>query len=84
MLQGYIADPETGKNVATILNGEVFRDDKEGARIAIVLNANLYDLSGNLIGRLDGQHVIDVRTWCMPIALRNLLEGKSYSLRETR
>jgi hypothetical protein len=75
MLHGYIVDPETGKNVALIRHGEVFRDDKEGARIAIVVNANLYDLSGNLVGRLDGQHVIDVRTWCMPIAFRNLLEG---------
>jgi hypothetical protein len=76
MLHGYIVDPETGKNVAVIRHGEVFCDDKEGAaRIAIVLNANLYDLSGNLVGRLDGQHVIDVRTWCMPIAFRNLLEG---------
>jgi|SRR5580658_8504341 hypothetical protein len=77
MLHGYIIDPETGKNVAVIRHGEVFRDDKEGARIAIVLNANLYDLSGNLVGRLDGQHVIDVRTWSMPIAFRNLLEGES-------
>jgi hypothetical protein len=76
MLHGCIIDPETGKNVAVIRHGEVFRDDKEGARIAIVLNANLYDLSGNLVGRLDGQHVIDVRTWSMPIAFRNLLEGK--------
>jgi hypothetical protein len=67
MLHGYIVDPETGKNVAVIRHGEVFRDDKVGARIAIVLNANLYDLSGNLVGRLDGQHVIDVRTWSMPI-----------------
>jgi hypothetical protein len=77
MLHGYIIDPETGKNVAVIRHGEVFRDDKEGARIAIVLNANLYDLSGNLVGRLDGQHVIDVRTWSMPIAFRNLLEGET-------
>jgi hypothetical protein len=77
MLHGYIIDPETGKNVAVIRHGEVFRDDKEGARIAIVLNANLYDLSGNLVGRLDGEHVIDVRTWSMPIAFRNLLEGES-------
>ena len=71
MLHGYIVDPETGKNVAVIRNGEVFRDDKEGAKIATVLNANLYDLSGNLVGRLDGPHAIDVRTWSMPIALRN-------------
>ena len=77
MLHGYIVDPETGKNVAVIRNGEVFRDNKEGARIAIVLNANLYDLNGNLVGRLDGQQVIDVRTWSMPITFRNLLEGNS-------
>src|ERR1700721_3227199 len=77
MLHGCIIDPETGKNVAVIRHGEVFPGDKEGARIAIVLNANLYDLSGNLVGRLDGQHVIDVRTWSMPIAFRNLLEGES-------
>jgi hypothetical protein len=77
MLHGYIVDPETGKNVAVIRYGEVFRDDKEGAKIATVLNANLYDLSGNFVGRLDGPHEIDVRTWSMPIALRNLLEGKS-------
>ena len=75
MLHGYIVDPETGKNVAVIRHGEVFRDDKEGARIAIVLNANLYDLNGNLVGRLDGQHVIDVRTWTMPVGFRNLLEA---------
>ena len=78
MLHGYIIDPVTGKQVAVIRNGEVFRDDKEGARINIVLNANLYDLSGKLVGRLDGQHVIDVRhQWPMPIAFRNLLEGET-------
>ena len=47
MLQGYIVDPDTGKVIAAIRHGEVFRDDKEGAKIATVLNANLYDLSGN-------------------------------------
>jgi hypothetical protein len=77
MLHGYIVDPETGKNVAVIRHGEVFRDDEEGAKIATVLNANLYDLSGNLVGRLDGPHAIDVRTWSMPIAFRKLLEGES-------
>jgi hypothetical protein len=77
MLQGYIVDPETGKVVAVIRHGEVFSDDEEGAKIATVLNANLYDLSGNLVGRLDGPHAIDVRTWSMPIAVRNLLEGES-------
>jgi hypothetical protein len=77
MLQGYIVDPETGKVVAVIRHGEVFRDGKEGAKIATVLNANLYDLSGNLVGRLDGPHAIDVRTWSMPIAVGNLLEGET-------
>jgi hypothetical protein len=77
MLYGYIVDPETGKNVAVIRHGEVFRHDKEGVRVATVINTNLYDLSGNLLGRLDGQHVIDAGTWPMPIAFRNLLEGKS-------
>ena len=68
MLQGYFVDPESGKVVAVIRNGEVFREDKEGAKIATVLNANLYDLSGNLVGRLDGPNAIDVRTWSLPIA----------------
>ena len=77
MLQGYIVDPESGKVVAVIRHGEVFRDDKEGAKIATVLNANLYDLSGNLVGRLDGPHAIDVRTWSMPIAVLNRLEGET-------
>jgi hypothetical protein len=77
MFYGYIVDPETGKNVAVIRHGEVFRRDKEGVRIATVINTNLYDLSGNLLGRLDGQQVFDVGTWPMPIAFRNLLEGKS-------
>ena len=78
MLQGYIVDPETGKVVAVIRHGEVFRDDEEGTKIATVLNANLYDLSGNLVGRLDGPHAIDVRTWSMPIAVRNLLEETAH------
>jgi hypothetical protein len=77
MLHGYIVDPESGKVVAVIRHGEVFRDGKEGAKIATVLNANLYDLSGNLVGRLDGPHAIDVRTWSIPIAARNLLEGET-------
>jgi hypothetical protein len=75
VLFGYIVDPDTGKIVAVIRHGEVFRNEKEGARIAIVLNANLYDLNGNSVGRLDDQNTIDVRTWSMPIAFRNLLQG---------
>jgi hypothetical protein len=74
VLFGYIVDPDTGKIVAVIRNGGVFRNGKEGARIAIVINSNLYDLNGNLIGRLDEQNMIDVRTWSMPVAFRKLLE----------
>ena len=77
MLQGYIVDPETGKVVAVIRNGEVFRDGKEGAKIATVLNGNLYDLTGSFVGRLDGPHAIDVRTWSMPLAVMNLLEKET-------
>jgi hypothetical protein len=39
MLHGYIIDPETGKVVAVIRHGEVFRDDEEGEKIATVVNA---------------------------------------------
>jgi ATP-dependent DNA ligase len=33
-----------------------------------------------LVGRLDGPHAIDVRTWSLPIAVRNLLEGETPQL----
>jgi hypothetical protein len=46
MAQDLIADQDTGINVAIMRGGEVFRDDREGARIAIVLNDYLYDLNG--------------------------------------
>ena len=48
MAQDFIADPETSKNVALIRDGGVVCDEKEGAKIAIVLNANVYDLEGFL------------------------------------
>ena len=67
----------TGLHFASESTGEVFRDDREGARIAIVLNDYLYDLNGVLFGHLNGRHVIDVNTQCMPIGFRKLLEGKS-------
>jgi hypothetical protein len=77
MLQGYIVDPETGKVVAVIRNDEIFRDGKEGAKIATVLNGNLYDLTGSFVGRLDGPHAIDVRAWSMPVAVMNFLERQT-------
>jgi hypothetical protein len=70
---GYFIDPETAQIVAVIRHGEVFRNDNEGARIATVINANLYDLSGNFVGRLDDHHMVDVRTWSVPMALKGLL-----------
>jgi hypothetical protein len=76
MAQDLIADQDTGKNVAIMRGGEVFRDDREGARIAIVLNDYLYDLNGGLIGHLKGR--LDVNTRSMPIGFRKLLEGKAY------
>jgi hypothetical protein len=75
-----IVDQETGKIVATMRGGEVFRHDGEGARIAIVLNDYLYDLHGGLIGHLKGRHVIDANTRSMPIEFRKLLEGNSRKL----
>jgi hypothetical protein len=68
--QDFILDPKTRKVVAIIRNGEVFRDD-DGARIAVFVGSNLYDLNGNFLGRLDGC------TRSVPVALRKLLEGSS-------
>ena len=85
MTQDLIADQDTGKIVAIMRGGEVFRDDREGARIAIVLNNYLYDLNGVLVGHLNGRHVIDANTRSMPIGFRKLLGGKSRgSTRRTR
>jgi hypothetical protein len=77
MAQDFICDPETGNNVAVIRDGEIFRDDGEGTKIATVLGAYLYDLKGNLVGHLQGRNVTDATTSSMPIAFRELLEGKS-------
>jgi hypothetical protein len=77
MAQDFIVDQETSKNVAFIRGGGVFRGDKDEAKIAIVLNAYLYGLNGVLVGRLEGQHVIDASARTMPVAFRTLLEGNS-------
>ena len=77
MAQDLIADQDTGKNVAIMRGGEVFRDDREGARVAIVLNDYLYDLNGVLVGPLKGRHVIDANTRSTPIGFRKLLEGRA-------
>ena len=66
--QDVILDPGTGKIVAVVRNGDVWRD---GAKIAVLVGAQIYDLNGNLLGKLatgDGS---------MPISFKNLIEGKS-------
>ena len=66
--QDVILDPDTGKILAVVRNG-VWRD---GARIAVLVGAQMYDLNGNLLGKLaaagDGS---------LPISFKNLVEGKS-------
>ena len=62
-----ILDPDTAKVVAEVRNGGVWRD---GTRIAVLVGAHMYDLNGNLLGRLadDGS---------LPISFKNLVGGKS-------
>jgi hypothetical protein len=71
----FIFNPETGKNAAIIRNGEVFRDDKEGARIAIFVGTRVYDLDGILLGR------IAAGDRSLPIAFKKLLEGSGKPVR---
>ena len=66
--QDVILDPDTGKSVAVVRNGEVFRD---GARIAVLVGAHMYDLNGNLVGQLAAG------AGSLPVCFKNLLEGKS-------
>jgi hypothetical protein len=47
MAHDFIADPDTGKELQSIRDGGVFRDDRDGAKIAIVLDAYLYDLGAD-------------------------------------
>jgi hypothetical protein len=75
--QDFICEPETGNIVAVIRGGEVFRDDREGAKIATVLGTYLYDLKGNLVGHMQGRDVTDATTKSMPIPFRELLKGTS-------
>jgi hypothetical protein len=67
----FIFDTETRENVAVIRYGEVFRIDKEEeTRIAVFVGSNLYDLEGNLLGRLDACNR------SLPIGFRKLLGGR--------
>ena len=65
--QDVILDPVTAKIIAVVRNGGVWRN---GVKIAVLVGANMYDLKGNLLGKLaagDGS---------LPIAFKNLLSGK--------
>ncbi len=63
-----ILDPDRGKVVAVVRNREVYRD---GARIAVLVGAQMYDLLGNLLGQLAAG------AGSLPISFKNLLGGKS-------
>ena len=63
-----IFDPETAKVVAVVGNGGVWRD---GAKIAVLVGAQMYDLDGNLLGKLAAG------AGSLPISFKNLVEGKS-------
>jgi hypothetical protein len=65
--QDVILDPDTAKIVAVVRNGGVWRD---GTRIAVLVGAHMYDLNGNLLGKLAGDG-------SLPISFKNLVEGKS-------
>ena len=64
-----ILDPETRKSVAIIRNGEIFLDDEDGARIAVIVGEHLYDVDGNLLGPLAVAGVL-------PLSFKNLLKGE--------
>jgi hypothetical protein len=66
--QDVILDPDTAKIVAVVRNGGVWRD---GARIAVLVGAQMYDLNGNLLGKLAAG------AGSLPISFKNLVEGKS-------
>ena len=64
--QDVILDPDTGKILAVVRNGGVWRD---GARIAVLVGEQMYDLNGNLLGKLpagDGP---------LPISFKKLVEA---------
>jgi hypothetical protein len=65
--QDVILDPDSAKIVAVVRNGGVWRD---GTRIAVLVGAQMYDLNGNLLGKLAGDG-------SLPFSFKNLVEGKS-------
>jgi hypothetical protein len=66
--QDVILDPGTGKILAVVRNGGVWR---AGARIAVLVGAHMYDLNGNVLGKLVAG------AGPLPISFKNLIRGKS-------
>jgi hypothetical protein len=66
--QDVILDPDTAKILAVVRNGEIWR---EGTRIAVLIGAQMYDLNGNLLGKLAAG------AGSVPISFKNLVEGTS-------
>ena len=66
--QDVILDPDTAKVLAVVRNGGVWRD---GTKIAVLVGAHMYDLNGNLLGKLAPG------AGSLPISFKNLIEGRS-------
>jgi hypothetical protein len=66
--QDVILDPDTGKALAVVRNGGVWRD---GVRIGVLVGQQMYDLKGNLLGE------IAAGAGPLPISFKNLVQGKS-------
>jgi hypothetical protein len=64
--QDVILDPNTGKVLAVVRNGGVRSD---GAKIAVLVGMQMYDLNGNLLGQLAAG------AGSLPISFKNLLEA---------
>ena len=73
--QDVILDPDTAKIVAVVRNGGVWRD---GAKIAVLVGAQMYDLNGNLLGKLAAG------AGSLPMSFKKLVEGKSRQSRVCR
>jgi hypothetical protein len=66
--QDIILDPDMGKILAVVRNGGVWRD---AARVAVLVRAQMYDLNGNLLGKLAAD------AGSLPSPFKNILEGLS-------
>ena len=77
MGKDFIYDQDTGKSIAFIQNGEVFRNDREEAKIGTVRSGSICDLEGNLVVPLDGDLVTGLRTGLLPASFRKLLNAEN-------